>query len=395
MPTDAMIAFSAACVAISASGVVYALRHTGAAAIRFRFIAVLGLLSGLAGLPLIAAFAPGIYGLYLPLTLPVLLALSPAVYLFIDGRTRMTHAPTPDWRHGILPAAGLIVTIGFWSLPASVRSAMFIDGDTTDSFGAGMLAFAAFALILIWSFISFFYLLAALKRLKAFRARLKDFHSNVDNLELRWIDWFTGFLVVLWTASASALIGDNIGPGLVVSGEVVLALTASLLLFLVAFSMTTQAGSDDPAKIESLSSSRATPASAEKYARSALSVERATRLAGRIETAMRDDQIYLDATLSLDGLARHLRAAPNHISQTLNQQLETSFFDFIARWRIAAAKPMLLDDQNTILSVAYGVGFNSRSTFYKAFKRETGMTPAAFRAAEMDDNARSQDPLLK
>jgi len=389
MPTAAMIAFSAACVAIAASGAVQALSNSSAAAIRFRLGAVMGLFAGLAALPLIAAFAPGIYGLYLPLALPFLLALSPSVYLFIDARTGAGHAPMPNWRHGILPAAGLIVTIGFWLLPAPVRSAMFSVGDTTGHLGAGVLALAAFSLILIWSFISLFYLLAALKRLKAFRARLKDFHSNVDGLELRWIDWFAAFLVVLWVASASALIGDNIGPGLIVPGEAILALTAALLLFLVAFSFTPHTGSDEFARREDASPTVAASTPPDKYARSALSRERAARLAERIETAMRDDEKYLDETLSLDGLARHLRAAPNHVSQTLNQQLETSFFDYIARWRIEAAKPILLEDGNTILSIAYEVGFNSRSTFYKAFRRETGMTPAAFRAAALDDTTRS------
>jgi AraC-like DNA-binding protein len=33
-----------------------------------------------------------------------------------------------------------------------------------------------------------------------------------------------------------------------------------------------------------------------------------------------------------------------------------------------------------VLEIAIELGFNSRSTFYKAFKRETGLTPSAYRA---------------
>jgi AraC-like DNA-binding protein len=84
----------------------------------------------------------------------------------------------------------------------------------------------------------------------------------------------------------------------------------------------------------------------------------------------------------LQKLSQRVGALPNQVSQTLNQEIGTSFFDYVARWRIEASKPMIMAGEASVLTTALEVGFNSRSTFYKAFKRETGMTPKAYRATQ-------------
>jgi len=122
-------------------------------------------------------------------------------------------------------------------------------------------------------------------------------------------------------------------------------------------------------------------APAEKYARSALSEDLAKRLATRIEAAMREDRLFLDPNLSLQKLACHVAGPPNLVSQALNERMGSTFFDYVARWRIEAAKPMIVAQERSILVIAMEVGFNSKSTFYKAFKKETGLTPKAFAAA--------------
>jgi AraC-like DNA-binding protein len=81
--------------------------------------------------------------------------------------------------------------------------------------------------------------------------------------------------------------------------------------------------------------------------------------------------------------------AQNMVSQTLNERLGSSFFDYVAHWRIEAAKPLICAGKSSILNIAMDVGFNSKSTFYKMFKKETGMTPKAFREANTDISQRA------
>jgi YesN/AraC family two-component response regulator len=116
-----------------------------------------------------------------------------------------------------------------------------------------------------------------------------------------------------------------------------------------------------------------------KYQRSALGTTQSDRVVVKINAVMEQDKLYLDADLSLQKLASYVAISPNYISQTLNETLSINFFDFVNQWRIEAAKPKIIANQDTVFAIALEVGFNARSSFYKAFKQETGKTPSEFR----------------
>ena len=78
-------------------------------------------------------------------------------------------------------------------------------------------------------------------------------------------------------------------------------------------------------------------------------------------------------------LSRNIGASSNHVSQTLNETLGMSFFDYVNQRRIEDAKPEIILGEKTILNIALAVGFNTSSSFYKAFKKGTGKTPRDFR----------------
>jgi len=73
-----------------------------------------------------------------------------------------------------------------------------------------------------------------------------------------------------------------------------------------------------------------------------------------------------------------LGVSANYVSQTLNQTMQTSFFEYVNNARVEAAKEKLLNNDGTVLEIAMAVGFNARSSFYKAFKASTGMTPGEY-----------------
>lgn len=101
-----------------------------------------------------------------------------------------------------------------------------------------------------------------------------------------------------------------------------------------------------------------------------------------LQKAMETDLLYLDSNLDLNGLSQHTGIPVKILSAVLNQHMQLSFNDFVNRYRVAAfieryQKPE--NDSLTIMGIASNCGFNSQSTFHRAFKQVTGMSPSDFK----------------
>lgn len=120
----------------------------------------------------------------------------------------------------------------------------------------------------------------------------------------------------------------------------------------------------------------------EKYSRSSLTSEYKQKLLVKIRTVMESEEYFLKPNSSLPELAKLVGSNPNHVSQTINEQLSMSFFDLLAEYRINKAKILLISPEHsdrTIEEIAYTVGYNSKSTFNTAFKKLTGLTPSEYK----------------
>ncbi len=104
----------------------------------------------------------------------------------------------------------------------------------------------------------------------------------------------------------------------------------------------------------------------------------------RIEHLFRVRHLHRDPELNRDALAKKLGISSGYLSQQINSAAGMNFSDYINTFRVEDVKEMLLDpefDQYSLLSIGYEAGFNSKSTFYSAFKKSTGLTPSSFRQA--------------
>lgn len=119
-----------------------------------------------------------------------------------------------------------------------------------------------------------------------------------------------------------------------------------------------------------------------KYRNSGLTPEAARSLLHRLDTLMRTEHLYRDATLSLETLAEKLQVGKHHLSQVINEHLSANFFEYINALRIEEAKTLLRESNRSelhIIEAAYTVGFNNKVSFNNAFKKATGLTPTAYR----------------
>ncbi|PKB18781.1 AraC family transcriptional regulator [Flavobacterium sp. 5] len=100
-----------------------------------------------------------------------------------------------------------------------------------------------------------------------------------------------------------------------------------------------------------------------------------------LKILMQNEKLYKDPELTLDELAQKLNVNPNILSQVINSIENKNFFDYINEQRIAEfiKISVLKENQNfTILSLAFEVGFNSKTSFNRNFKKITGQTPTMY-----------------
>jgi len=94
------------------------------------------------------------------------------------------------------------------------------------------------------------------------------------------------------------------------------------------------------------------------------------------------EKIYQNPELSLTKVAEKLNISSPYLSQLVNKLSNCNFSDFINSYRIRDAEYMLIDsnfESYTNVAIGLEAGFNSKSAFYSAFKKHTGLTPSEFR----------------
>lgn len=117
-----------------------------------------------------------------------------------------------------------------------------------------------------------------------------------------------------------------------------------------------------------------------KYRDSALDPETVDNCMKKLSYVMDVEKVYKDDKLSLQGLSKKVSVTSHILSQVINEQMKKNFSDFVNCYRVEEAKKMLqeADDDTSILHICYEVGFNSKSAFYRAFKKFTNITPSQF-----------------
>ena len=101
----------------------------------------------------------------------------------------------------------------------------------------------------------------------------------------------------------------------------------------------------------------------------------------KIQQAVVGGKAYENPELSLTELAQQLQTNPSLLSKMVNRGFAMNFNDFINYYRVQAVITQLKDGrhlQQTLTSIAYDCGFNSKATFNRAFKKATGKTPQDF-----------------
>lgn len=102
----------------------------------------------------------------------------------------------------------------------------------------------------------------------------------------------------------------------------------------------------------------------------------------RVTKHMEATRPYLDNQLKIDDLALQVSLSPKLLSNLINREFDINFFEYINSYRLKEVSSYLsnseMDDQS-IIELAFLAGYNSKSSFNRLFKLDTGKTPSQFR----------------
>jgi AraC-like DNA-binding protein len=119
-----------------------------------------------------------------------------------------------------------------------------------------------------------------------------------------------------------------------------------------------------------------------KYSGSSLKEEDIQKYRILLDEYMKMGKPYLNNQLTLYQLAEEVNIPPHYLSRIINAYYQQNFFEFINRYRVDEFKKRLIDPKfknYTLLAIAFDCGFNSKSSFNRLFKKDTGSTPSEYK----------------
>lgn len=104
-------------------------------------------------------------------------------------------------------------------------------------------------------------------------------------------------------------------------------------------------------------------------------------LYSQIQNLMQKEKLYCDNDISLVKLAERLGTNRTYVSKVINTCTGTNFLGYINKLRIDRAEALLSDPgyDKPLKVLSDELGYNSLSVFYRAFQRQTGVSPSKYR----------------
>ncbi len=118
-----------------------------------------------------------------------------------------------------------------------------------------------------------------------------------------------------------------------------------------------------------------------KYKTSPLSEARSQQIQQQITAFFDQESAYLNPNLKIADLAHTINIPSHHISQVLSEKMSSNFYEIVNQYRINKAKEMLQSEalqKISVQAIGQECGFSNKTSFYRAFKKITGMTPIQY-----------------
>ncbi|WKK66249.1 helix-turn-helix domain-containing protein [Lutimonas zeaxanthinifaciens] len=292
------------------------------------------------------------------------LLYGPIIYIYAQGVIFKDFKLSKTHLLHLIPYLFLTLFLFVAGNPSPKTSAEFISNDLPWQFYLGSI------LIYLHFYI---YMAMTYRSLWKYRQVIKNKYSQIEQINLDWLSFaLNTFVLITFISLAHNFVS-------LLDNKTVFLITLILLLIFI-FYFVNKVILDALRQPEIFSGIAQKETS--KYKGSNLTQSQIEEYKERLLDLFSTEKTFLDPQVSLKDLSEKLSISSKNLSQVINQSFDKSFFDFINSYRIREAQHIFKeakDDKITILEVMFDVGFNSKSSFNTAFKKETGKTPTEFR----------------
>jgi AraC-like DNA-binding protein len=229
------------------------------------------------------------------------------------------------------------------------------------------------------------YLTRSIMLLWQYRQGIKDQFSYIEKMKLNWLKFLILGITVIWGIvlipfDDMSLVQNNLDFLEDDIFDHLIGFLVVVFIFLIGYfgiRQTTIFVSSGSSEEPGSNSKRVRT----RYARSNLTGEVADKLQEKLLREVKERKLFLKNDITLGELAVQLEANTTYLSQVINERCHSNFCDFINMYRVEEFKSRVSDiitKKESILSLAFECGFNSKSSFNAIFKRQTGCTPRDF-----------------
>ncbi|MCG8329989.1 MAG: helix-turn-helix domain-containing protein [Chitinophagales bacterium] len=217
----------------------------------------------------------------------------------------------------------------------------------------------------------------AFQEIVKYEARIKAFYSDLSRRNLIWAKQMLACLVIYQVINLSLSAYILLIAPLNFEEDYLLTFNVVIICFYLGYNGLFQTQIFLPnflleeEKIESSSIAEASKAKKTPVENEVLS--------DKIEHSLKVEKLYLNEDLTLRDLAEAVALKEKDLSIYINQHLGSSFYELINSYRVQEFKEQIKTNTHlTVMGVANSCGFKSKTSFYRIFKKATGLTPAQY-----------------
>jgi len=222
--------------------------------------------------------------------------------------------------------------------------------------------------------ITIVYVLISFKKVMMFDRRALNLFSNLESANLVWLRNLLAIFSVLLLIHLIDTSFDYFQIDLQWS-EHIMTLGFPILIYVISYKALTQP--EIFKELRNIEKSKIKP-----YKNSSLKDHVAKAHIHRLLSFMEEEKPYLDCNLTIEDLANSLNISRHHLTEVINKHLNKNFYEFVNGFRLEEVKQLLVNSSKqhiTIVGIAFEAGFSSKTTFNTLFRKETGLTPSAYR----------------